>query len=344
MKQAEHFWKQMYDRHAGMLRGVCLRYVGELATAEDLVQETFLAAMEKHHTYRGRGTFSGWLRKIAVNQALMYLRHGKRHPMETMDAEQAGRIPSPAVEEPSATPKAIIERAAFTEAELLGYLQQLPEQYRLGFNLYVMDGLKHREIAKYLNISTGTSKSNLSRARQWLTDRLYLDAKVRQPERKRAFFWWLGGGPAIDRAYQRGLRHLTPDGSSSGWTSSLQGAAGQSATKAVAWMQTLAIGSWLAPVALVGTVSVILHQQTSKAPQLPQPESITLIAEDTVATDTLLELTLPPLPKDSATPTPVETSLPRTTASTLPEEPVDTLYVRETVTIRVPVISKDTTQ
>ena len=136
---------------------VCLRYSGNREEAEEILQEGFIKVFEFMHQYKFNGSFEGWVRRIMVNCALQKFRSkSKMHAVVTIDTiavEQAGN-------------EDIISQIG--TKELLKLVQQLSPAYRMVFNLYVMEGMKHREIAAHLGISEGTSKSNLSDARAFL--------------------------------------------------------------------------------------------------------------------------------------------------------------------------------
>lgn len=161
MKKAE-FWSKAYRRNIGKMVGVCYRYVGDWQEAEDLAQDAFLHAIEKSGTYHAWGSFKGWLKKIAVNEALMYLRN--RPEMVEMNEEMT-------VEEPLADDPQEME-AKFSQEELLGIISKLPVRQRTVFNLYAVEHYSHAKIAETLGISVANSKVLLSRARAELQARL----------------------------------------------------------------------------------------------------------------------------------------------------------------------------
>lgn len=133
---------------------VCLRYSNNRNDAEEILQEGFIRVFEFLHQYKFSGSFEGWVRKIMVNCALQKFR-SKSNMHAVVDIEAI------AVEQKSS--EDII--AHLGTKELLRMVQQLSPGYRTIFNLYVLEGMKHREIAEQLGISEGTSKSNLSDAR-----------------------------------------------------------------------------------------------------------------------------------------------------------------------------------
>lgn len=145
---------QLYSLFASRMFVVCLRYSKNKDEAEDILQEGFMKVFTFLHQYNFEGSFEGWIRKIMVNCALQKYR-SKTRLHAVVDIETS--------EQEIATTENII--AQIGTKELLNMIQQLPPGYRLIFNLYVFEGMKHREIAEQLGISEGTSKSNLYDAR-----------------------------------------------------------------------------------------------------------------------------------------------------------------------------------
>ena len=154
MKKAE-FWAKEYRLNIGKMVGVCYRYVGDWQVAEDLAQDAFLKAMEKGNSYHAWGSFGGWLRKIAVNEALMFL----RDQPETMALDEEMAVEEPLADEPKEV------KEDFSQKELLGIIKRLPVKQRTVFNLYAVEHWSHKQIAKKLDISIANSKVLLSRAR-----------------------------------------------------------------------------------------------------------------------------------------------------------------------------------
>ena len=166
----EAFWAEQYRRHIGKMVGACYRYVADWDLAEDLAQDAFLAAMEKASTFRAFGS-EGWLKKIAVNQALMHLRDCPE--MVEWDENLHGQE----VEEIADDPE--LSRTEFTQEELLEVVGKLPVKQRTVFNLYALEHYSHSKIAETLGISVANSKVLLSRARAELQQRLKAVARKR---------------------------------------------------------------------------------------------------------------------------------------------------------------------
>jgi RNA polymerase sigma-70 factor (ECF subfamily) len=142
--------------YANKMWGVCLRYCSDYDEAKDVLQEGFIKVFEKINQFESRGSFEGWIRKIMVNTALAQYRR-KRYL--NIDSIYTGDKDDSSFEH--------IE-CNISASELIEIVKELPPQYKLVFNLYAIEGYSHKEIAEMLNISEGTSKSDLSRAREIL--------------------------------------------------------------------------------------------------------------------------------------------------------------------------------
>jgi RNA polymerase sigma factor (sigma-70 family) len=152
----------LYEKYSRFLLGVCLRYATDKAEAEDILQESFLKIFFNIKEYSGTGSFVGWLRKVAVNTAIThYHKHLKyRYHVEIEDYVSVE------------TGTESFEEDFFTSEELYKVINELPGGYRLVFNLYAVEGYKHKEIAEMLGIDTNTSKSQYSRAKAVIRDKL----------------------------------------------------------------------------------------------------------------------------------------------------------------------------
>lgn len=147
--------------------GVCLRYVSNRVIAEDLLHDGFITVFSKVSSFRGDGSFEGWLRRIFVNTALGYLR--KNNIID--DSEQIDALQPFSSDDASA-----IEQMA--ESELLQCIRQLPNGYRAVLNLFAIEGYSHKEIATLLNISEGTSRSQYLRAKKFLYHILQQEQRI----------------------------------------------------------------------------------------------------------------------------------------------------------------------
>jgi len=148
--------KALYDKYSSLFYAICLRYLKNTTTAEDLLVESFYKIFSKVHQFKEAGSFEGWMKRIVVNECLMYLRKNNNLSLH-VDIEKAYTV--------SEEPKAITD---LNHNELLGLLDSLPNGYRTIFNMYVIEGYKHREIAEILGISINTSKSQLILAKKKL--------------------------------------------------------------------------------------------------------------------------------------------------------------------------------
>jgi RNA polymerase sigma-70 factor (ECF subfamily) len=150
--------KALYDRYSPRMLGVVRRYVSRSDEAEDVLIEGFFKAMDKIDSFKDAGSFEGWIRRIMVNESLMHLR--KNHALKrASDLDQI----SPLL---FSRPEQVNDKLAAND--ILALLEQLPTGYRTVFNLYVIEGYKHREIAELLGVSINTSKSQLILAKQRL--------------------------------------------------------------------------------------------------------------------------------------------------------------------------------
>ena len=149
--------KAIYDLLSAKMFAVCLRYMGERSAAEDVLQDGFVTLFAKLDTFSGDGSFEGWARKIFVNTALMNLRRNDVLK-DTEDVSEARSISS---EAPSA-----VQDLGYKE--LCAMISSLPPGFRTVFNMYVIEGYAHNEIASALGISEGTSRSQLLRAKAML--------------------------------------------------------------------------------------------------------------------------------------------------------------------------------
>jgi RNA polymerase sigma factor (sigma-70 family) len=152
----------LYRRHAAKLYAVCLQYSGNNEEARDILQEGFIKIFENLGNYKHEGSFEGWMRRITVNTALEKFR-SRNNLYKVDDIDQ---IPEPDAEPDNQ------DYAGLEAADLLDIIRELPPKYRMVFNLYAIEGYSHKEISEMINISEGTSKSNLSRARTILQRRV----------------------------------------------------------------------------------------------------------------------------------------------------------------------------
>jgi RNA polymerase sigma-70 factor (ECF subfamily) len=149
---------RLYNTYSPVLFGICLRYGGDRPTAEDMLQEAFLTIIDKIDGYRFEGSFEGWLKRVTVNTAINYLRKQNRQTHFSID--DSGYF------EPGSDDVDALSR--MSEMEILSCIQCLPDGYRTVFNMYVVEGYRHKEIAEELGISENTSRTQLAKARKAL--------------------------------------------------------------------------------------------------------------------------------------------------------------------------------
>jgi RNA polymerase sigma factor (sigma-70 family) len=150
--------EELYRRFSPRMYAVCLRYAGNAEEAEDILQEGFIKIFKKLDSFRGEGSFEGWVRRIFVNTAIEHFRR-KRYLQPVTEKE-----------ENSIEGKSLSALDDLAEKDILALVRQLSPGYRTVFNMYVVEGYTHKEIGDMLGISEGTSKSQLSRAKVILQD------------------------------------------------------------------------------------------------------------------------------------------------------------------------------
>jgi len=149
---------QLYNKYASVLFGLCLKYSRNKTEAEDNLHDSFLVIFDKIDQFKFKGSFEGWIKRITVNTVLQKYRKEENLSVVTENIPDQIDIDS---KEPN-----------ISLNTLLKYIQELPNKYRLTFNLYVLDGFTHNEISEMLGTSPGTSKSNLARARLILKQKI----------------------------------------------------------------------------------------------------------------------------------------------------------------------------
>lgn len=156
-----HAQKRLYDLYSRKMFGVCLRYASDFSMAEDFLQEGFIRVFMKLESYKFKGSFEGWVRRIMINTSLEILRKNDvlRYSVELNPSLEMSDDEEPVSEQIDAN-------------VLMKYIQEMPPGFRTVFNLYAIEDMPHKEIGKMLNISEGTSKSQYARARAWLRKRL----------------------------------------------------------------------------------------------------------------------------------------------------------------------------
>jgi len=152
----------LYDKYSRLLLGVCLRYATDKAEAEDILQDSFLKIYFNIEDYSGTGSFIGWLKKVTVNTAITHYHRNLKYRYHVDIDEFVS----------DETGVSSFEEDYFTSDELFKVLNELPAGYRMVFNLYAVEGYKHKEIAEMLGIDTNTSKLQYSRAKSVIREKL----------------------------------------------------------------------------------------------------------------------------------------------------------------------------
>ena len=156
----------LYNTFSAKMFGLCLQYINEYEEAKDILQEGFIRVFTNLNQYNQKGSFEGWIRRIMINTALEKYRD--KHYLARVDDEiekSEQIIEVDVVDDLSAQ-------------ELMKFIHDLSPKYRMVFNLYAIEGYSHKEISVLLNISEGTSKSNLSRARTILQEKIFHYSKI----------------------------------------------------------------------------------------------------------------------------------------------------------------------
>ena len=148
--------EKLYALYSRRMMAICLRYTRSRAEAEDIFHEAFIKVFKNIYTWQG-GSFEGWMRRIFVNTAINHFHQNKKY-FDHVDASYAESVLS--------SSENIISQ--LSNQELLETIDRLPEGYKLIFNLHVVEGYSHNEIAEMLNIAEGSSKSQLSKAKAYL--------------------------------------------------------------------------------------------------------------------------------------------------------------------------------
>ncbi|HKI46588.1 MAG TPA: sigma-70 family RNA polymerase sigma factor [Balneolales bacterium] len=166
VRQERASQKALYEAFYGFAMAICLRFAGNRFEAVEIMNEGFFKVLTNIAKYDSRRPFKPWIGRIMTNTAIDYYRSKyKTNQFEELD--QSGNISDGA---------AIMGKLAYQD--LLAFIQRLPPGYRTVFNLYVIDGFTHKEIAEMLNISIGTSKSDLHKARQKLQGMILKEARI----------------------------------------------------------------------------------------------------------------------------------------------------------------------
>lgn len=151
--------KQLYLEYGPLIKGICLRYTGNEEEAEDLLHDTFVFVLTNFSSFKEFNTLGGWLRRIAINKAIDYYRYQQYRRTDSIDE---------IVEMPQSTSV----DAPLTMDQLVKFINELPDKYRMAFNLYEVDGYTQNEIAEIMGESMSNVRSLISRAKSSLRSRI----------------------------------------------------------------------------------------------------------------------------------------------------------------------------
>ena len=166
VKQDSACQRLLFEQHAGKFMTICLRYCNDVMEAEDILQEGFIRIFNNLHQFKFEGSFEGWMRRVVVNVALKHLQKKRLQFVEIKEEQNQGSQ---------------IDSYAFSslgEDDLMKLIQQLPDGYRAVFNLNVIEGYSHDEIAEMLGIQASTSRSQLVKARKMLQQQILQLQKI----------------------------------------------------------------------------------------------------------------------------------------------------------------------
>ena len=155
--RGERKWQKiLFEKYYGVMLAVCYRYSRSRDEAKDILQEGFIKVFQKLEQFTYGSSIEAWIRRIMVNTAIDFYRKNAAEP-DIYDIAVAGDV----LEDNDVV-------SDMSHTELLGVLQQLPAGYKIVFNMYVIEGYSHKEIAEFLHVSEGTSKSQLGKAKNYL--------------------------------------------------------------------------------------------------------------------------------------------------------------------------------
>ncbi len=160
-KEERKAQEELYRKFSRILFGLCLKYSRNKIEAEDNLHDSFMTIFEKIGQFKNKGSFEGWMKRITINTVMQKYRKTEYLSLVTEKLEEETEVET--------------HETNIDLKTLLKYIQDLPNKYRLTFNMYVLDGYSHKEISEQLGTSIGTSKSNLSRARIILKERIEKD-------------------------------------------------------------------------------------------------------------------------------------------------------------------------
>ncbi|MBR3980497.1 MAG: RNA polymerase sigma factor [Bacteroidales bacterium] len=161
--------KALYDKYASKMFAVCLRYSRSRDEASDVLQEGFMKVFTKIEQFSREHSFEGWIRRVMTNTAITYYYKNKQIN-EQKDINEVNELEIENVD---------FRESEFSNEELMGVIQELPDAYRIVFNMFAIEGYKHKEIAELLQIEVSTVKTQYHRARHMIQEKLQKLGKER---------------------------------------------------------------------------------------------------------------------------------------------------------------------
>jgi RNA polymerase sigma factor (sigma-70 family) len=161
-------FETLYKTYYRVLFGMALRYTRNQAEAEDILQDAFIKIFQSISSYKSSGSFEGWMRRVVQNTAINHYRSSLRFNLYVEVSEKEDNLNDDSMD---------ILLDALEAKDIIALLNRMPEGYRMVINLFYIDGYSHKEISEMLNISKGTSKSQLFKAKHYLKEMLENDYK-----------------------------------------------------------------------------------------------------------------------------------------------------------------------
>jgi len=162
--------REVFNTYLPLLHGICLRYVKSSEEADDVVQEGFIKIFTKieSFTWKGKGSFIGWMRRVVVNTAINHYRKASKDDFVEINNDLNGVSDEYFDDDASESLFETVTNSGITDADLIEMLQELPEQFKVVFNLFAIEGYKHKDIAEMLGVPINTSISRYTRAKEKL--------------------------------------------------------------------------------------------------------------------------------------------------------------------------------
>lgn len=180
-------FEELFKEYNGLIKAIAYRYTTNWQVSEDILQETFVVIYRKIHQYSHKGSFEGWIKRIAVNNCLKYLKEQQKRTFKDVDdIKLADNIDVQNVDVEDV--ESLVKSIDFSQEEIFEVISGLPDGFRIVFSMYVLENYKHKEIAELLDISESTSKTQLLRARKLIQKRLYKIALEKYSEKTNKFF------------------------------------------------------------------------------------------------------------------------------------------------------------